>query len=594
MPSARRSPACCRIAGPAAARCGARADARPRCSRHAARRTCWWAASSRRISRRVDRSSCAARRGRASSPSRPYASDELLANRHRHPADRRLCGNLGHVGQRRRPLAERCRARQARRAKRVPAGRSCACSATCWACRASTTELGGRSRRAAARARTGCQAATPAAGAFAPGTRNGVDVTRDVAIYQIDAIVRRSRAAAADRDGRGRGPGRCANDRLDRSTCWLSQPEWLRGSSSSLGQILPSRSCVILCVAYLTLAERKVIGYMQARIGPEPRRSEGPAAAVRRRHQAADEGSRHPVALEPLPVRGCAVAVDDARVCGLGRDVAVAGFLDRRTRCGRALRACARRFGAYGIILAGWATNSKYAFLGAMRSAAQIVAYEIAMGFALVGVVMAARHAEPRQDRRRPGGRAVHWFWLSLFPLFLVYFISGVAETNRAPFDVAEGESEIVAGFHVEYSGMAFALFFLAEYANMILIAALASTFFLGGWLSPFEGYPILGDIAGSAPGLDGSSQDLLFPVLFPVVPRDVSALPLRPDHAPGLEGLHPRDAGLDHGRGGDVVCAGGTMGSVSSAIRSHQDTLPLGTAGRAFGHAPQLLRAGR
>ena len=145
-------------------------------------------------------------------------------------------------------------------------------------------------------------------------------------------------------------------------------------------------------------------------------------------------------------------------------------------------------FGAYGIILAGWAANSKYAFLGAMRSAAQIVAYEIAMGFALVGVVMAAGTLNIGKIVAAQAGGPGSWYWLWLFPLMVVYFISGVAETNRAPFDVAEGESEIVAGFHVEYSGIAFALFFLAEYANMILISALSATFFLGGWLSPFEG----------------------------------------------------------------------------------------------------------
>jgi len=160
-------------------------------------------------------------------------------------------------------------------------------------------------------------------------------------------------------------------------------------------------------------------------------------------------------------------------------------------------------FGAYGIILAGWAANSKYAFLGAMRSAAQIVAYEIAMGFALVGVVMAAGTLNIGKIVEAQAGGPLSWYWLWLFPLMVVYFISGVAETNRAPFDVAEGESEIVAGFHVEYSGIAFALFFLAEYANMILISALAATFFLGGWLSPVEGYPVLGDIALlAAPGL--------------------------------------------------------------------------------------------
>jgi len=145
--------------------------------------------------------------------------------------------------------------------------------------------------------------------------------------------------------------------------------------------------------------------------------------------------------------------------------------------------------GVYGVILAGWASNSKYAFLGAMRSAAQVVAYEIAMGFALVGVLMAAGSLNLGAIVTHQRGAPLHWNVVWLFPLFMVYFIAGVAETNRAPFDVAEGESEIVAGFHVEYSGIGFALFFLAEYANMILIAALTAVFFLGGWLSPLDGY---------------------------------------------------------------------------------------------------------
>jgi NADH-quinone oxidoreductase subunit H len=146
--------------------------------------------------------------------------------------------------------------------------------------------------------------------------------------------------------------------------------------------------------------------------------------------------------------------------------------------------------GVYGVIIAGWASNSKYAFLGAMRSAAQIVSYEIAMGFALVGVLMAAQSLNLTDIVQGQAGGFWHWYFLPLFPLFLVYLIAGVAETNRAPFDVAEGESEIVAGFHVEYSGMAFAVFFLAEYANMILISALTTLMFLGGWLSPVPFLP--------------------------------------------------------------------------------------------------------
>ncbi|HEY0197723.1 MAG TPA: NADH-quinone oxidoreductase subunit NuoH [Rhodanobacter sp.] len=147
--------------------------------------------------------------------------------------------------------------------------------------------------------------------------------------------------------------------------------------------------------------------------------------------------------------------------------------------------------GVYGIILAGWASNSRYALLGAMRSAAQVISYELAMGLCLVCVLVLAGSLNLTDIVNAQAGSKglFDWFWLPLLPVFVIYFISGVAETNRAPFDVAEGESEIVAGFHVEYSGSAFAIFFLAEYANMILVSFLASILFMGGWLSPLQGW---------------------------------------------------------------------------------------------------------
>ena len=282
---------------------------------------------------------------------------------------------------------------------------------------------------------------------------------------------------------------------------WLAWPEWLRDTLATLAQILAITIVVILCVAYLTFVERKVIGYMQMRIGPNrvgPRGLLQPFADVIKLliKEVVVPARSNRVLFVLAPLLALTPAFAAWAVISLWPGFSVAD-VDAGVLYVLALAG----FGAYGIILAGWAANSKYAFLGAMRSAAQIVAYEIAMGFALVGVVMAAGTLNMGKIVAAQAGGPLSWYWLWLFPLVVVYFISGVAETNRAPFDVAEGESEIVAGFHVEYSGIAFALFFLTEYANMILIATLTATFFFGGWLSPFEGYPLVGGTFLAAPG---------------------------------------------------------------------------------------------
>ncbi len=254
---------------------------------------------------------------------------------------------------------------------------------------------------------------------------------------------------------------------------------------------------VLITVAYFTYAERKIIGFIQGRIGPNRVGFFGfslwglgqpiadalklmmkeiiiPTGANRTLFIAAPV-----LSLAPSLAAWAVVPFDDTKVLA---DI----------NAGLLYVLALTSLSVYGVIIAGWASNSKYAFLGAMRSAAQIVAYEIAMGFALVGVLLAAGSLNLSAIVNAQAGGVVHWFWLPLLPLFMVYFISGVAETNRAPFDVAEGESEIVAGFHVEYSGMAFSVFFMAEYANMILIAVLSAVMFCGGWLSPFQGVPLI------------------------------------------------------------------------------------------------------
>ena len=249
---------------------------------------------------------------------------------------------------------------------------------------------------------------------------------------------------------------------------------------------------LMIGVAYLTLAERKVIGWMQVRIGPNRVGYYGllqPIAdglKLMFKEIIVPTGSNHflfvvaPIlALMPALAAWAVVPFADGMVLA---DV----------NAGLLYILAMTSLGVYGVIIAGWASNSKYAFLGSLRSAAQIVSYEIAMGFALVCVLMAAQSLNLSEIVRgqQSSSGLFGWYFIPLFPMFVVYLIAGVAETNRAPFDMAEGESEIVAGFHVEYSGMAFALFFLAEYANMILIAVLCAIMFLGGWLPPFDVAP--------------------------------------------------------------------------------------------------------
>ncbi len=247
---------------------------------------------------------------------------------------------------------------------------------------------------------------------------------------------------------------------------------------------------LMLGVAYLTYAERKVIGWMQVRIGPN---RVGPLGLV----QPIADGLKLLMKEIIIPAganRGLFILGPILAIAPALAAWAVIPFTDTlvlaNVDAGLLYVLAITSMGVYGVIIAGWASNSKYAFLGAMRSAAQMVSYEIAMGFALVGVLMAAQSLNLVDIVKGQTGGFWHWYFIPLFPFFLVYLIAGVAETNRAPFDVAEGESEIVAGFHVEYSGMAFAVFFLAEYANMILVSALTTLMFLGGWLSPVPFLP--------------------------------------------------------------------------------------------------------
>ncbi len=258
----------------------------------------------------------------------------------------------------------------------------------------------------------------------------------------------------------------------------------------SLVKIVAIVGPLMIAVAYLTYAERKVIGYMQIRLGPNRVGFKGllqPIAdglKLMMKEIIIPSGSNK-FLFVLAPVLTIAPALAAWAVIPFSPELVLANV-----NAGLLYILAITSMGVYGVIIAGWASNSKYAFLGSLRSAAQIVSYEIAMGFALVGVLMASQSLNLVEIVKGQAGGVFNWYWLPLLPMFVVYLIAGLAETNRAPFDVAEGESEIVAGFHVEYSGMAFAVFFLAEYANMILIAMLTSLMFLGGWNPLFDFAP--------------------------------------------------------------------------------------------------------
>ena len=253
----------------------------------------------------------------------------------------------------------------------------------------------------------------------------------------------------------------------------------------TLVKVLAITLPLVIAVAMFVYWERKVIGWMHVRLGPN---EIGPLGLL----QAFADVVKLLIKEIVVPANANRFLFFMAPLMALIPALAVwavvpfsQGVVLSNVNAGVLYLLAMSSMGVYGIILAGWASNSRYALLGAMRSAAQVVSYELAMGMALVCVLVLAGSLNLTAIVNAQQGGLLHWFWLPLLPVMVIYFVSGVAETNRAPFDVAEGESEIVAGFHVEYSGAAFAIFFLAEYANMILVSFLAPILFFGGWLSP-------------------------------------------------------------------------------------------------------------